>query len=184
MNLKNKKYLIIISLTVLSVFSLWSIFQLIEKSNKITLLELSLNDYKTKISSIEQSAADRISEAMIIKEKANRFILLEEKKLNTVLGSLFYYKNGFNSINGQFIKSMEIFNNTIKVNIQNNSDKTILPRFTIYFLNQYGFITASYRRSYTIFDEGIKPGETKIEEGDCYFSFEEPVYYSVRLEGI
>lgn len=98
----------------------------------------------------------------------------EEKKLHKVFGSLFYYKNGLNQVNGKFIKHFEITNDNIKITIQNNSNSIISPRFTIYFLNDYGFITSSYHKEYTIFDEDIKPGEIKIIDGNISFEFEKP----------
>ena len=125
-----------------------------------------------------------MQEAAALKDKYQKFIIREEKKLHNVFGGLWYYRDGYNQVNGNYIKSIEISGTRIKTNIQNNGSETVYPRFTVYLLDEYGFIVGQYHREYTIWDDGIKSGETRIDEGNIASNYDSPVYFSVKLEGI
>lgn len=172
---------------IIIIIGVWAFFASLYLYSKNSELQLSIKEnayLKNKIDSIKTESENKIQEALLIKEKAQKFIQREEKKLHNVFGSLFYYREGYNQVNGNYIKSIVIYGNNIKIFIQNNSSEIIFPRFTIYLLNEYGFITGQYHREYTFWDDGIKSGETKVDEGYIYNNFGDPIYFSVKLEGI
>lgn len=174
-------------LAIIIILSIWAIIASYIVYSKHSELQLSIKEnaeLTNQIETIKTEAENKMQEALLIKEKAQKFIQREEKKLHNVFGSLFYYRDGYNQVNGNYIKSIEIYGNSIKISIQNSSSEIIFPRFTIYLLDEYGFITGQYHREYTIWDGGIRSGETRVDEGYIYSNFGLPIYFSVKLEGI
>ncbi|MFN3871723.1 MAG: hypothetical protein ACK4R9_01850 [Ignavibacterium sp.] len=134
--------------------------------------------YQTKIQEATVIADAKIKEAENFKVKYENLLAREEKKLENYYGNLYKYNYGYNYFNNSAIKSFRIDGDMIYVTIQNDGSKAIKPDFTIYFLNENGFITATYSDVYIF--SSVLPGETRISDGRINFRFGTPVYYSLN----
>ncbi len=133
--------------------------------------------YQTKIQEATVLADAKIKEAENFKVKYEKLLAREEKKLENYYGNLLKYKYGDNYFNNSAIKRFRIDGDMIYVTIQNDGSKAIKPDFTIYFLNENGFITATYSDVYIF--SSVLPGETRISDGRIHFRYGTPVYYSL-----
>ncbi len=134
--------------------------------------------YQTKIQEASVLADAKIKEADNIKTKYEKLLAREEKKLENYYGNLFKYKYGDNYFNNSPIKRFRVDGDKIYVTIQNNGSQAIKPDFTIYFLNENGFVTATYSDVYIF--SSVSPGETRISDGRINFRYGTPVYYSLN----
>jgi len=102
------------------------------------------------------------------------------------------YQQGINVINEKYLKSFHVVRLSakeiwgddknlckIKFTMHNDTSNSIKPSVEILFLNKQGFITDA--SSATWLFSSIKPGETRIDEGQCKFRYGEPVYYSIEF---
>lgn len=135
--------------------------------------------YQTKIQEATVLAESNIKEAEEFKVKYEKLLEREEKKLDTYYGNLYKYKYGDNYFNNLHIKRFRVDGDRIYVTIQNNGSQAIKPDFNIYFLNENGFITATYSDVYIF--SSVSPGETRISDGSINFRYGTPVYYSLDI---
>src|SRR5690606_4199641 len=133
--------------------------------------------YQTKIQEATILADSKIKEAENFKVKYEKLLAREEKKLENYYGNLLKYKYGDNYFNNSPIKRFRVDGDRIYVTIQNNGSQSIKPDFKIYFLNENGFITATYSDVYIF--SSVSPGETRISDGGINFRYGTPVYYSL-----
>lgn len=133
--------------------------------------------YQTKIKEATVLAESKIKEAESFKLKYEKLLNREEKKLEIYYGNLYKYKYGDNYFSNSHIKRFRIDGDRIYVTIQNNGSQAIKPDFTIYFLNENGFVTATYHDVYIF--SSVWPGETRISDGIINFRYGTPVYYSL-----
>jgi hypothetical protein len=161
-----------------------------------------LNDFKANLSKLEMEskqklidaekfAENKIEEATILadskikdaeklKVKYEKLLDREEKKLHNYFGNLYRYNNSDNLLNDTAINKFRIDGNKIFVTIQNNGSQSIKPDFDIIFLNENGFITASYSDVYIF--SSVSPGETRISDGMVHFRYGSPIYYSLIIK--
>jgi hypothetical protein len=134
--------------------------------------------YQTKIQEATILSESKIREAENLKVKYEKLLAREEKKLENYYGNLYKFnENSDNYFDNSRIKKFRVDGGTIYVTIQNNGSQSIKPDFTIYFLNENGFITATYSDVYIF--SSILPGETRISDGGISFRYGTPVYYSL-----
>lgn len=134
--------------------------------------------YQTKIQEATVLAESKIKEAEAFKTKYEKLLDREEKKLEIYYGNLYKYKYGDNYFSNSHIKRFRVDGDRIYVTIQNNGSQAIKPDFNIYFLNENGFVTATYSDVYIF--SSVSPGETRISDGSINFRYGTPVYYSLN----
>lgn len=134
--------------------------------------------YQTKIQEATVLAESKIKEAEAFKVKYEKLLVREEKKLEIYYGNLYKYKYGDNYFSNSHIKKFRVDGDRIYVTIQNNGSQAIKPDFDIYFLNENGFVTATYSDVYIF--SSVSPGETRISDGIINFRYGTPIYYSLN----
>lgn len=134
--------------------------------------------YQTKIQEATVLAESKIKEAEAFKVKYEKLLVREEKKLEIYYGNLYKYKYGDNYFSNSHIKRFRVDGDRIYVTIQNNGSQAIKPDFDIYFLNENGFVTATYSDVYIF--SSVSPGETRISDGIINFRYGTPIYYSLN----
>ena len=133
---------------------------------------------KFKIKVIEESYQLQLKELESYKTKYEKLSDREEKKLELYYGNLYKYKFGDNYFRNSPVRKFRIDGNKINVTIENNGSQPIKPDFTIYFLNENGFVTATYSDVYIF--SSVSPGETRISDGNINFRYGTPIYYSLN----
>lgn len=157
----------------------------LEEMNSKISFERNMNSTKSNsqnseiLKTIEQVNAE-LYQAELRKNRYDNLLLREEGKLADYLGNLFRFSVGEHYVEDPVIKKFSVEDNIINVFLENNTNQAIQPKFIIYFLNEYGFITGSYQDEYIF--SSISPGETRSSQGSIKFNFGIPYYYSFVIE--
>jgi len=113
-------------------------------------------------------------------KKADQIQSTREKELHKIFNGLERYQEGKNIVNRHYLSNFVLNKRDIKYTFINERSEPVQPRFTIYFVNTYGFITGKDFVGW-IFDK-VSKDETRIYENHIALRFGEPTYYFLEFE--
>lgn len=162
-------------------YKLTSITADIDRLNKQA--QIIRNQAEDELKNARAIAAGIVRDAEATRREAEGFLLREQQEMQRIYPKLTKYQPGKNEVNQEYLEAFEVTGDRIKTFMRNRPDATEIarPRFTIFFLTKYGFVTESFNKTW-LFDS-MRPGEYRIDD-DSGISWRagEPIYYMIRFD--
>jgi len=113
-------------------------------------------------------------------EEYEKARLFRERELHRVIPGLERCAAGVNEVHVGLLRSFTLAGHDVSLTFENRATSNRRPDVTIYFFNDYGFVTDSIQVSWLF--SSVKPGETRVEQRRISPRHGEPVYFSVEVE--
>lgn len=124
----------------------------------------------------KEEAAEWVSKA----EEAKKALEVVPKfQIAEVYGQVKRLLPGRNQVHDSYLDWFELRGNSCTSRMANETNRSVRPSISIYFLNKYGFVTDTHHVSW-ILDE-LDPGEASVDTEQINFRAGTPEYYITRV---
>ena len=118
------------------------------------------------------------------RDEAEKLLAVARKEMHKHFDNLHrYVADEYNVVSERYLAGFHVIRGRkpcrVAITLAPTGASTVRPNVTLYFLNEYGFVTGEARVAWLL--DRIAPGERKIEQQIVTFRHGEPVYYRVQF---
>lgn len=171
---------IVLSVLLLAA-SIFGIHQMLRANTLRHSLNDNLQNYETRSNLVSKTEKQLVEAKKKLDERAKDLLLKQDNRLQEKYPSLKRCDNPRVEMAHKHVSYVAWDpSGKIRVVIENKGSTDIDGKFTVYFLNSEGFVTAQHHDDWSW--TKVRSGETRISDSSLRFRFGQPVYCFVETE--